>query len=158
VIEYIDLSKNLMVLLFNSNNSGISLPGFIIGSIMVLTLTTKKRGIPSWKFLDYVSLSFLSVFPWLFLFLYFNTYIFIIYTFTFSFFYFVLFPRYARGTVKDGTITLLFLIMFSLISVLNDVVSLYKRNTPPSIEVYIYIIIFLFSSLFLIRNQLKSSR
>ncbi len=155
--EHFQPGKNVIGLLFFPPSPGFSFQGMIIGSLLVFFIVTKRRHILTWKFLDYVAISYLSVFPLLFLTVFSNIYIFLIYTVLFLFFFFVLLPMNNRGVFKEGNIALLFLIMFSLVSLLDDVVALYRNNALPAIEDYVYICIFLFASLLLIRTQLKSS-
>ena len=114
---------------------GMSLFGAILGAVLATLFLSRNKKFPTLKLLDIFSLSFFASF----LFWFFVTNIVSLVTKKphFSFVYLLLFPfiaffvfflrRYAKGKYKEGTIALLFFIVFSFLSLLSDVVSMQKR-------------------------------
>lgn len=143
---------------------GISLFGFVVGLFMGYIYLTKRRRIHTKRYLDYVSLALLSAFPVGLLTNYFsqeNNDIFsaiypsVMYAVLFLFFIKVLFPKFMRGSLKDGTISLLFLIMFSLVSLLHDVLLLFQNETLLRTEDFLFIALFFIAALLLVRFEIK---
>lgn len=66
--------------------------------------------------------------------------------------FFVLFvyPRFLKGRVEDGNMSILFLIAFSLISILSKII---LKNFSPVAETIILILLLIFSTALLIRKE-----
>ncbi len=158
VLMHMNATSNLFFYLFTLSAFNASIPGFIIGTLLAIGVTSARRNILYWKMLDYVSIAFLSAFPWMILGISGNIYAFLLYLVLLFFFILVLLPNYRKSSLKEGSISLLFVIMFSLVSLLENIFILYNNNKLPEIEDYFYIFLFFISSLLLIRSQVKSTK
>lgn len=134
---------------------GLSLFGGIVGLYVSLPLFTKHKKLFMWRLLDYVSLSILPVMPIILIFLYNNVYLFILYLVLFLMCVTMVFPVYTRGELREGIISLFFLVMFSLISLLYDIFMLYSKNVLLQKEDFLLLALFFISAMMLIRLQYK---
>lgn len=138
---------------FISRPSGISIFGAIAGLFLSYMLMTRKNKALRKRFFDYVSVSLLAAFPILFLGVFLNLYLFIMHVILFLFYLFILMPKYNSGKMRTGSICLIFLIMFSLVSFLHDVFLLYTQNILLSRESFFLIGLFIISCFFLVRLE-----
>jgi prolipoprotein diacylglyceryltransferase len=142
---------NPLVFLLVPYFPGLSLFGMIAGMFFTFTYLTKRRKINSGRFLDYSALATLAAFPigllgmslldqkkeilgWI--------YMPVLYIVLFTFYVKVLFPKFSRGTLKEGSLSMLFLILFSLVSLLHDVILLYTSNILLKTEDFLYMALF----------------
>lgn len=134
---------------------GLSLFGSIVGLFFSIVLLTKRRKIHGARFLDYTSIALLSALPVIFLFVYKDLYLTVIHTVLFIFFTKSLLPKFHKGSLKEGSISLLFLIMFALAVLLQAIIQLYQKNIFLEIEDFLFILLFFVSALLLIRLEIK---
>jgi len=118
----------------SSRPLGISVFGAIAGLFLSYLLMTRKNKALRKRFFDYVSVSLLAALPILFLGVFINFYLFIMHIILFIFYVFVLVPKYNSGKMRTGSLCLIFLIMFSLVSFLNDIFLLYTQEILLSRE------------------------
>ncbi len=158
--------SNPLVLFSIPDNSGFSLLGGITGCFIAFIFLTKRRKILVGRFLDYIAISLLAALPVGFLgnYIFFkrtNTvetvYLTVLYMVLFVFFTKVLFPKFQRGNLKEGSISLLFLIMYSLVSLLHDIVLLYKNEVLLKTEDFLFIGLFFIAAMALVRLETKRS-
>ena len=140
---------------FISRSVGISIFGAVAGLIISYIWLTKRNKISMRRFFDYVSVALLAAFPILFLGVFSNLYLFVMYVILFMFFTSVLMPKYINGRMRVGSICLIFLIMFSLVSFLHDIFLLYTENILLSKESFLFIGLFVLSFILLIRLEMK---
>ncbi len=138
---------------FISRPLGVSIFGAIAGLFLSYMLMTRKNKALRKRFFDYVSISLLAAFPVLFLGVFFNLYLFIMHVVLFIFYILVLMPKYNSGKMRTGSVCLIFLIMFSLVSFLHDVFLLYTQNILLSRESFLLIGLFIISCAFLIKLE-----
>lgn len=142
---------------FVSRTNGISIFGGLVGLFITYSILTKRRKISKNRFFDYVTIATLGAFPVLFLGVSPNLYLFIMYLMLFIFFIFVLIPKYIKGKMRPGSISLFFLIMVSLISFLQDIFLLYTRDVLLSKESFLFLGLFFIACLLLVRLEMKRS-
>lgn len=147
--------KNPLAIFLIPYFPGLSLAGGILGLYLVCFYVSKRRKITSGRFLDYISLALLSVLPILLFVIYSSVYYFIMYIVLFLFFILTLYQKYSKGLIKEGIISLLFLIMFALVSLLQDLFLLYQNNILLKKEDFIYIALFFAASFLLVRLEMK---
>lgn len=149
-----------------SQLSGLSLLGGVVGIFFSYIFLTKRRKIHAGRFLDYVSVALLSAFPVGYLGMFLIqikrnplelVYLAVVYFVMFLFFARILFPRFHRGNMKVGSMSLLFLIMFSLVSLLKDIILLYKNGILLQTEDFFLIGLFFISAIVLVRVELKKA-
>lgn len=150
----------------------IFIPGFsdipffesIVGLFIIFIFLTRQRKMNAARFLDYVSLSLLCALPVSFLGSYFlqekkdvfiGVYIPVIYFVLFLFFANVLFKKFARGSLKEGSIAALFLVMVSLVSLIEDILMLYTQNRLLQIDDALFASMFVLASIYLLRLESK---
>ncbi len=142
---------------FASRTNGISVFGGLVGLFLTYSVLTKRRKINKNRFFDYVTIATLGAFPIIFLGVSPNLYLFIMYLMLFVFFIFILIPKYIKGKMRPGSISLFFLIMVSLISFLQDIFLLYTKNILLSKESFLFLALFLLSCLLIVRLEMKKS-
>lgn len=145
---------------------GLSLVGGIVGGTLFLIMLAKIRNMPVGRLFDFFAVSFLSAMPVGFLgyFILSKIKLFspmplfslISYVVLLALFIKYFLPSLSKGNFKDGTVGLLFLICFSLISITANIISefngFYFFRKPENIAL---IIIFLSSvSLFIKQEKL----
>ena len=111
---------------------GLSLTGGVVGGAFFLFIILRMKKMPLGRIFDFFSLSFLTCLPVGFLgfFLLSHTnlislsplVILAFYTLLFIMFSFFLLPRLLKGKFRDGTLGLLFLLSFSLFSLVEKIV------------------------------------
>lgn len=137
----------------SSRPLGISVFGAIAGLFLSYLLMTRKNKALRKRFFDYVSVSLLAALPILFLGVFINFYLFIMHIILFIFYVFVLVPKYNSGKMRTGSLCLIFLIMFSLVSFLNDIFLLYTQEILLSRESFLLGGLFIASCFFLLRLE-----
>jgi len=137
----------------SSRPLGISVFGAIAGLFLSYLLMTRKNKALRKRFFDYVSVSLLAALPILFLGVFINFYLFIMHIILFIFYVFVLVPKYNSGKMRTGSLCLIFLIMFSLVSFLNDIFLLYTQEILLSRESFLLVGLFIASCFFLLRLE-----
>lgn len=127
LLQY-SFTNNLFFSFFSSKVGSLSLSGFVLGVLAVLYSIGKKRKIALGRFFDFFTLSFLPALAFGFL----SSALFVrgyelIITFSYAGFYGVLTivffrflkPQLLSRTLKEGSITLFFLMIFSLFSLID---------------------------------------
>ena len=134
--------KNIVFQFFSVTHGGFSLIGAIIGGIIAVLLIGKYRRVPLGRLSDFLSLSFMFALPIGFLA---NAFLVtkqeLLYTFLSAVLYFLLMmffvqflkPRLMSRTMKEGTMSILFLLFFSLIALLVSVLSSLK-DMPSALD------------------------
>ena len=147
---------------------GLSMVGGVVGGVMFLLLLSKFRKIPIARLLDFFSISFLSAYPFgllgYFLLSKVNILafkpitLFLVHILIFIIFLKIFLPRLLNGTFKDGTIGLLFLISFSVISLVENFVGGGGGKVYFSFEDLILLVMFVVSIVFVFRQERILSR
>jgi prolipoprotein diacylglyceryltransferase len=143
---------------------GISMTGGVIGLFVSMFIQARRRKIHAGRILDYISLAGLISIP-IGLFINFlfqgrkdmmqGVYIPIAYIVFFIIYQRLLFPRFSRGALKEGSMSSFFLIIFSLLALLQDVIMLYRKDVLLKTEDFVAMGIFFIASFFLIRIETK---
>lgn len=145
---------------------GLSLLGGIFGLYISFVFLTKRRKIHVGRFLDYISISLLAALPFGYIGNYLlerrsNTvetiYLTVIYIALFIFFTRILFPKFQRGSLKEGSISLIFLIAYSIVSLVHDIALLYKNEILLRTEDFFFIGLFFFAAMALVRLETRRS-
>lgn len=163
---HIALDKDSLLHIFSLRNGGFSLTGGIIGGMIAIYFIGKYKRIPVGRLGDFFSIAFMSVFPLGFLvhalavkknellFVFLNA---LIYFLLLLFFIQFLYPKIMNRTVKEGTLAMLFLLLYSLISLVTNVLislkEIQKLITPENI---VLCLLLLFSSILLIKQERSS--
>lgn len=143
---------------------GISLTGGVIGLFLSMIYLARRRKIHAGRVLDYISFAGLITLPagllTNFLFqgrndLMQGVYIPLVYVLLFIIYQRILFPRFTRGVLKEGSMSAFFLIIFSLLSLLQDVILLYQKDVLLKTEDFVAMVIFFVAAFFLIRIETK---
>jgi hypothetical protein len=157
------IEKNFLPHLFSPIDAGITLAAIVIGSMLILYLISKYRKLPTWRLCDFFSLAFLSSFS----FGYLASSLFVkkseifyylipamCYLGICVFFWKVLYLRLISGKLRDGSLSSLFLQVFSLISLVLLFVYQFLNSSLLIDAAYIFLfIIFWGSFIFLLRNE-----
>jgi prolipoprotein diacylglyceryltransferase len=125
-------NKNIFLQFFSLNEGGFSLVGAIIGGVIALFIIGKYKRIPLGRVSDFFTLSALFAFPVGYL----GSALFVeraqlLYTFLNAvlflllliFFVQFLKPKLMSRTLKEGTLSIMFLIFFSIITLLSTLLS-----------------------------------
>lgn len=143
---------------------GISVAVGVISFFVAIIYLAKRRKIQPARLLDYISYAGLIALPCglfaNFLFqgmrdLADGVYIPLTYLLFFILYRKILFPRFIRGSLREGSLSALFLIIFSLLSVTRDVILLYQKDVLLRTEDFFSMGIFFIASFFLIRFETK---
>jgi prolipoprotein diacylglyceryltransferase len=142
---------------------GLSLIGGIIGVILALLIISKYKKFPSLRIFDFYAMALVYVLPlgWLLYIIFSNNFStgflvrLVFYILLFICFNFFLYPKSTRFELKDGSKALIFLIFFSLISLLtiainNPGLEAFKSSKENMVSIAILTI----SSLIFIKNEL----
>lgn len=122
--------KNNLLLFFTAGNGGFSLLGAVFGSMIVLYAIGKYKKLPLGRLFDFFTLAFIVALPvgWLSTAIFFRDYAlwlhlgnFVFYFLSMVWFLKVLYPRLMSRILKEGTLTILFLLLFSVVSLLNTI-------------------------------------
>lgn len=119
---------------------GLSLFGAIVGYVLSALIITKQKKYPRGRFVDFFSIAFLSVLPLGYAgfllvgskgSIVFSILPIVYYSILFIFYWKILLPRFMQGQIKDGMLGILFLMNYSLFTVLLSVIQALKEKTPP---------------------------
>lgn len=132
---------------------GLSLLGGVVGGSIFLYSIFKIKKMPTARLLDLFALSFLSSMPFGAVGYYILSdysilsfsavFTAVSYVLLFLFFVFFLFPRFAKGRVEEGNMAILFLIAFSVVSLLRLVV---EKRFALDLENVILALLLIFST------------
>jgi prolipoprotein diacylglyceryltransferase len=152
---------------FNLKVGSFSLTGAVIGGTIAIYLIGKYKKIPLGRLCDFLSLSFLYTLPLVFLAnsffvskdtllsMFLNA---VIYFVLLLFFVQFLYPKILNRTLKEGTLALLFLLLFSIISLTTALLlSLKYIQNFISPENIVLVLLFIFSLILLIKQERLSS-
>lgn len=146
--------ENIFLSFFGADNSGFSFSGGILGGIVTLYLISKYKKYPLGRLADFFTAALLVALPFAFLMnallhkkvemllALFNA---AIYFLIALFFTRVLHPKLMHRKIKEGNITILFLLFFSLISFGSSFLVSYKKIMPwmdPQNIVFLVLLIF----------------
>jgi prolipoprotein diacylglyceryltransferase len=146
---------------------GLSLGGGIIGGVIFMYLTCKRKRYPFLRIFDFIGLSFLAAIPYgmlgtLFihsLTVYSAVFITILYLSFFLFFFKVLYPKLLKGDVKEGRMGLYFLLGYGAFSLLLSIVNHQKGIISFfGFEDLLSLLIFIISLFCYIRLERQSKR
>ncbi len=142
---------------------GLSLAGAVLGGSLFLYFYAKTQKLPIGKTFDFFSIALLTALPIGFL----GTFILIgqrfLMTFIFSFLIYLIFffifikvtlPASFRGNIKSGSVALIFLICFSVVSFLARIIYDYKNFNLFSGENIILIFVFIISLAFFLKQEI----
>ena len=149
------INKNIILQFFSIKDGGFSLIGAIIGGVIALFIMGKYKRIPLGRVSDFFTLSFLFALPIGFL----GSAILaernqLLYTFLNAIFFFLLMiffvqflkPKLMSRSLKEGTISILFLLFFAIITLLSTLIAslnniqgyLLNPNTIATIALLIF--------------------
>ena|ERR1700722_11765475 len=153
---------------FNLKIGDFSLTGAVIGGTIAIYLVGKYKKLPLGRLCDFLSLSFLYTLPLVFLansfFVAKNVLLSmfldaVIYFVLLLFFVQFLYPKILNRTLKEGTLSLLFLLLFSIIALTTTLlVSLKNIQSFISPENFVLVLLFIVSLILLIKQEYPSSR
>lgn len=168
LIFHFNQQQNIFVQFFTLKSGQFSLIGAIIGAAIALFIFSKQKKFPLGRMSDFFSLSFLYALPvGLLAFSFFVPQNQLLYHFLNVIIYFVvliffaqfLYPKILNRTIKEGLLTNLFLIIFSLITLTTALLTTLKQlQAFFSLENGFCILLFLLSIIFLIKQNASSSR
>jgi len=142
---------------------GLSLLGGVLGGSVFLIAYAKYQKLPVAKIFDFFAFAFLSCFPIGFLGFfvltdksYFPTFIFsfIIYSILLLIFIKVALPASFRGTIKNGSLGLIFLLYFSVVTFLSGIISNFKNYQLISPENFMILFLFIISITFILKQEI----
>jgi len=158
--------ENFLFDFFSLHKGGFSLTGAIIGGTLAIYLIGKYDRLPLGRLSDFLSLAFLYTLPLVFLsdaviagkektlFAFLNAAIYFVLLLFFAQF---LYPKILNRTIKEGFLAILFLFLFSLISLITSLlVSLQHIQNIISPE-NITLCLFLIFNIVLLIKQVRSS-
>lgn len=154
---------NIFYDFFSFNKGGFSLTGAVVGGTISIYLVGKYKKFPLGRLCDFLSLSFLYTLPLIYLanaffvtkasllVIFLNA---IIYFVLLLFFVQFLYPKVLNRTIREGTLAILFLLLFSLITIATQLlISLNHIQNFISAENIILSILFLISIFLLIKQE-----
>lgn len=154
---------NPLVFLLFPYFPGLSLVGGVGGGALFLLLLSKLKKLPFGRLLDFFSISFLSSFPFgivgyfllsrVNIFTFKPIFLLLIYIFLFFLFLKILLPNLLNGKFKDGTIGLIFLICFAIISLVGNFIGRVGNLLNLGLEDLILVIMLYASTVFLFRQE-----
>lgn len=161
-------SSNYFLTFFSLQHGGLSLTGAVLGGLLALYAIGKYKKIPLGRLFDFFTLSFLIALPWgylgfslflqkqeLFLFLL-NAGIYFVLMFVFLK---VLYPRFMNRTMKEGNLSIMFLIFFSVISLGTSVLNqVNNQETIVNLHHILLLSLFVSSLLFLLKQEAGTMR
>ena len=158
-----DVFFNVLGFLLFPYFPGLSLLGAVLGGSIFLSLFSKTQKLPTAKFFDFFTTAFLSCLPVGFLGVliltgksYLPTFIlsFLSYAILFLIFIKVFLPASFRGKIKNGSLGLIFLICFSVITFLSEIVSGFKSFNLVSLENFVILVLFLAASALFFKQEI----
>jgi hypothetical protein len=166
LVSHIFTEKNILFQFFSLKNYEFSLVGGIIGGMISIYFLGKYRRIPLGRLGDFFSMALLSIFPLGFLvqalvvkkeellFVFLNA---IVYFILLLFFAQFLYPKIMNRTLKEGTLSLLFLVFYTIISLTTSIfISLKDLHNLINPENIILFLLLLFSMVFLVKQRTSS--
>ncbi len=156
--------KNIFFQFFSINEGGFSLLGAIIGGMIAMYFIGRYKKVPLGRLSDFLSLSFLFALPVGFLTsallvnrseLLFTLLSAVLYFLLILFFVQFLYPRILSRTLKEGMLSILFLLFFSLISLLTTFLVSLKNIAAYVNSHTITLFILLIFSLILLFKEAK---
>lgn len=157
------VDANLFIVFFSPGEGGFSLIGAIIGGILGLYLLGKYKKVPLGRLFDFFTLSLLIALPVGFLgsavlvrqyqlaLGIINTVTYLILTICFMKF---LYPKLLNRTMKEGSISIFFLLFFSLISFATSLIDVTKGiQFQVTIQSILPVILFFFSLILLFNHE-----
>jgi prolipoprotein diacylglyceryltransferase len=153
---------NPLVFFLITTHPGLSVIGWIIGIFLAYIFLAKRRKIHVGRFLDYVAIAALSALPlWYLGVVAMNPRrniiqpigLFVTYSILYFIFTKILFPKFMRGKLKEGSISLLFLLFFSIVSFVNNGIVMIQRHTMFAIEDILFIALFFISLILFVRLE-----
>jgi prolipoprotein diacylglyceryltransferase len=168
LLFHLKKGESILIDFFSLKNGGLSLTGAILGGTIAIFLVSKYKRLPLGRLSDFISLSFLFALPLLFLanalfvkknellLVFLNAIIyFVLMLFVVQFLY----PKIMNRSFKEGMLAVLFLLLFSLISLatslLTSLKSLQAFINPENIILSLLLIT---SIVLLIRQERTQSR
>jgi len=127
--------KNIFLDFFRLRNGGFSLTGLVIGGMIALYIISKYKKLPLGRLGDFLSLSFLFALPVGFicnvvlvrkaalLHILLSS---VLYFMLVIFFVQFLYPKLMSRTIREGTLALLFVVFYSVITIVTSVISSLK--------------------------------
>lgn len=161
-------STNYFSEFFSLRSSGFSLTGAVLGGLLSLYLIGRYRKIPLGRLFDFFTLAFLFALPWGYAF--FSLFVkgqAMILSLVNAGIYFVLmfvfikslYPRLMSRTLKEGNLSIIFLIFFSVASLGTSIVQQVHSQSPfLSFHNVILFSLFIFSLLLLLKQEGGGSR
>lgn len=152
--------------LFELSWNGFTLTGFLIGCSISFYLLFKYRKLPLAHLFDLLTLSLLSAIPvGYFIALFFKQRFEIIYSLSLTIIYFIiqflfwkiLYPKIVNNKIKEGSLSAIFYITFSIISLISSQVSNFKGQPHIDVETIILFLMLAYSTIVLIRNEKKQA-
>lgn len=159
-------NKNLFILFFSPSFGGFSLLGVVIGGMIGLYLVGKYKKILIGRLLDFFTLSFMIALPAGFLgnallsqkeILVMHLINSLIYFILTAFFLKFLYPKFMNRTMKEGNMSIFFLLSFSFIALLTSIINPTKGFVIAINIQLISHILLLFFSIFLLIKQEKNT-
>jgi len=146
---------------------GLSLLGGVLGGSVFLTFYAKYQKLPVGRIFDFFAVALLSCLPiglLGFLILagksYFSIFIlsFVIYLILFALFIKILLPASVRGKIKNGSLGLIFLFCFSIVTFVSGIISNSKNYKLISLENFIILILLLVSVTLVLRQEIVGKK
>jgi hypothetical protein len=160
--------QNLLLSFFSAKIGGLSFVGAIIGGIIMLYLISKYKKLPLGRLSDFFTISFLVSLPLAFLsnaFLHkkiallFDIFNAAIYFLLVLFFTKVLYPKLMQRTLKEGNITIFFILFFSFVSFGSSLLIANKKIMPwMDPQNFLYLGLFLLGIILLIKQGMGKGR
>lgn len=153
---------NPLVFLLFPYYPGLSITGGILGGVVSLLLLSKKEMMPQRRIFDFCAIAALSSMPVGFLGYSLLTFgkdsldaivLAFVYFALFLFFIKVLLPHLLKGLFKEGTIGLLFLVFFSVISIVEGFIKRVGNRFYLNIEDLILTFLLLVSVFFILKQE-----
>lgn len=146
--------QNIFLNFFSSKLAGFSLVGAIIGAMIALYFVSKWKKLPLGRVGDFLSLSFLNALPFGYLagtLMYAKTNLLhfgistVSFLFSLLFFRKFLYPKLLSRSIREGTITILFLMFFSFVSLstafINALRTMHVTITGSNVAVAIMLVL-----------------
>ena len=162
LVMHVGSIKQLLLEFFSIYQGGFSLPGALLGGIIALYMISRSKRIPFGRLSDFFSLSLLYAMPLGFLslsFFYHRTEMLIFFLLTIVYFLIGLFfaqflyPKLLSRTIKEGTVAIYFILLFSVLtagSIVGN--SLHDLGKLISVDIAILILLFVLGIILLLKQ------
>lgn len=162
--------SNLIILFFSPKVNGLSLVGSSIGGIFSLYVMSKSKRVPLGRLFDFFSLSFLVSLPpgYLISALFVRGFPLLLSMWNAAFYLIImviflklLYPKIMNRSLKDGIVSLLFLLLFSFVSLVDSLFPNRKLIASFDIEKLLLVLLFIMSIVILVfieQNVIKGRR